>query len=152
MATVQKKSIELNVSRERQNFQSCFFPKQVNSQIVKQVFASSHYKLQYRSIVECRVVHHHLSYKQLWQRSRHITMQMYCYMLDRMWLLKGLVFLLTWRNCHTIRSSSNDNCVLSEDLSPAMTAILCAVERRIWTIPMTSPAVSNSGCLLGSSR
>lgn len=68
------------------------------------------------------------------------------------WLLRGLVFLLVLQNHHTIGTSSHDGCTLSKDLSPAMTAILCAVERSIWAISISSPAVSNSGCLLGSNR
>eukprot|EP01036_Dinobryon_divergens_P031121 gene31121-40470_t len=68
------------------------------------------------------------------------------------WLLQGLVFLLVLQNHHTIGTSSHDGCTLSKDLSPAMTAILCAVERSIWAVSISSPAVSNSGCLLGSNR
>lgn len=44
-----------------------------------------------------------------------------------------------------------DTCAF-EDISPAIAAILCAVERKAWTISSTSAAVKNAGCLLGGDR
>jgi len=68
-------------------------------------------------------------------------------------LLLHLLLLCCWCNhvATTVDTALEDTCAF-EDLSPAIAAILCAVERKAWVLSPTSSAVKNAGCLLGGDR
>jgi len=46
-------------------------------------------------------------------------------------------------------SESQHACEFSDDVSPAMNRLLCAVEQGRWFIPQNATALRNAGCLLG---
>ena len=67
-----------------------------------------------------------------------------------MWPFKILIFFVSL-NPYVYSLYSEDDCVFY-DLTPSVASVVCAVERRLWTLPPNSSAITNAGCLLGANR
>ena len=61
-------------------------------------------------------------------------------------LLTTIIYLLV------VAVSETNDCYYSDDVSQAIRVILCSVETKVWQVSLSSPAVVNSGCLLGANR
>jgi hypothetical protein len=61
------------------------------------------------------------------------------------------ILILGFFNDSYVYSLNDDDCIF-HDLTPAVSAVLCAVERRVWVLASNSSAITDVGCLLGASR
>jgi hypothetical protein len=61
------------------------------------------------------------------------------------------ILILGFFNDSYVYSLNDDDCIF-HDLTPAVSAVLCAVERRVWVLASNSSAITDVGCLLGNSR
>jgi hypothetical protein len=68
-----------------------------------------------------------------------------------LWLSATAVVLGAFDKSYVKSLNDDDDC-LFHDLTPAVSAVLCAVERRAWSLPSDSSTVTNAGCLLGANR
>ena len=67
-----------------------------------------------------------------------------------MWHLTIFVFIVSL-NPYVTSLYSDDDCVF-HDLTPSVASVVCAVERKVWILPLNSSAIMNAGCLLGANR
>ena len=73
------------------------------------------------------------------------------YLFLAVFLLPAAFISVTGDVSRTLLAVQEDDCAF-EDITPAIAAILCAVERKAWIISKSSSAVKNAGCLLGGDR
>ena len=71
------------------------------------------------------------------------------YLFLAVFLLPAAFISVTGDVSRTLLAVQEDDCAF-EDITPAIAAILCAVERKAWIISKSSSAVKNAGCLLSN--